>query len=119
MILWNKISHADKMKIFKLLAVDMSFITIFSYFTMFWTQFIIVEDKKPLEAFFGSIKAVLNDPLNTFLIFLFTLISLFSILILNFVLNVNAISQLVILMLFSYVIVYYTMMSFLYFERYR
>lgn len=117
--LWNKISHADKIKFFKLAAIDFSFIALFSYLTMFWTQNVIVEDKSPINAFVSSIKTVLNDPINTFLIFILTFASFISIFVLNLLFGSNILTQLLTLMLFAYVIVYYTMMSFLYFERYR
>jgi len=116
---WDKISHADKIKILKIVAIDMVFIGVLSYLTMLWTQFVVVEDKKPVNAFFSSFKAVLNDPINTFLIFIFSLISFILIFGLNLILGQNILSQLLSLMLFAYVIVYYTMMTFLYFERYR
>lgn len=116
---WHKISHADKVKIIKLVSIDLFFVAIFSYLTMFWTQFVIVEDKNPVNAFVLSIKAVLNDPINTFSIFICTLISFIFVFVLKAVLGANILSQLLILMLFAYVIVYYTMMNFLYFERYR
>jgi len=116
---WDKISHADKIKILKITAIDTFFIGLLSYFTMLWSQFVVVEDKKPVNAFVSSLKAVLNDPVNTFLIFVFSLISFILILGLNFIAGQNILSQLLSLMLFAYVIVYYTMMTFLYFERYR
>ena len=116
---WNKVSHADKIRIFKIAAIDMSFVGFFSYLTMLWTQFVVVENKNPVSAFISSIKAVLNDPINTFLIFTLMLISFIFIFVLNFILGENILSQLLTLMLFAYVIVYYTMMTFLYFERYR
>jgi hypothetical protein len=118
-VFWDKISHADKIQFFKLAAFDLSFVGLFSYLTMFWTQFVVVEDKSPINAFVLSVKAVLNDPINTVLIFILTLISFIFIFVLNFMLGGNILSQLLILMLFAYAIVYYTMMSFLYFERYR
>ena len=117
--LWNKINHADKVKLFKIAAIDVSFIALFSYLTMFWTQSVVVENKTPVNAFIFSIKTVLNDPINTFLIFIFTFTSFISIFVLNLLLSANILTQLLTLMLFAYVIVYYTMMSFLYFERYR
>lgn len=116
---WNKISHADKIKIIKLASIDIIFVAVFSYLTMFWTQFVIVEDENPLKAFVLSIKAVLNDPINTFLIFICILTSFIIVFVLNAILGANILSQLLTLMLFAYAIVYYTMMSFLYFERYR
>ena len=97
----------------------MSFVGFFSYLTMLWMQFVVVENKNPVSAFISSIKAVLNDPINTFLIFTLMLISFIFIFVLNFILGENILSQLLTLMLFAYVIVYYTMMTFLYFERYR
>ena len=117
--LWNKINPADKIKIIKLAIFDMAFVGIFSYLTMFWAQFVIVEDKNPLKAFVSSFKVVLRDPINTFSIFILTLTSFICIFVLNFVLSANILSQLLTLMLFAYAIVYYTMMTFLYFERYR
>jgi len=116
---WNKISHVDKIKIIKIAAIDMSFIGLFSYLTMFWTQSVVVEDKNPIKAFVASVKTVLNDPINTLLIFAFMLISFIFVFVLNIMLGENILSQLLALMLFAYVIVYYTMMTFLYFERYR
>lgn len=116
---WNKINPADKAKIYRLAIFDVAFILVVSYLTMFWTQFVVVEDKNPLKAFFGSMKAVLKDPVNTFLIFLFTLTGFVLVFVINVISGGNAIIQLIALMLFSYVMVYFTMMGFLYFERYR
>jgi len=97
----------------------MSFVGVLSYLTMFWTQSVVAEEKNPINAFIASIKTVLNDPINTFLIFAFMIISFIFVFGLNLVLGENIIGQLLTLMLFAYVIVYYTMMTFLYFERYR
>jgi hypothetical protein len=116
---WDKISHSDKIVIFKMAIIEMIFIGIFSYLTMFWTQSVIVEDKNPVNAFVSSIKTIFKDPINTFLIFLLTLISFIFVFVLNFILGQNILSQLIVFMLFAYVVVYYTMMSFLYFERYK
>lgn len=116
---WNKISHADKIKIYKLVGCDIFFIGLFSYLTMFWTQFVIVEDKPPIKAFLSSIKAVSKDPLNSFLMFVFSIVGLALIFVLNFKIGANIFSQLLILMLFVYFIVYCTLMLFLYFEKYR
>lgn len=116
---WNKISHVDKITIFKIAAIDMFFIGLFSYLTMLWTQFVVVEDKNPVKALALSAKAVLSDPINTFLIFASMIISFIFVFGLNFMLGGNILGQLLTLMLFAYVIVYYTMMTFLYFERYR
>ncbi|OGH98667.1 MAG: hypothetical protein A2039_03150 [Candidatus Melainabacteria bacterium GWA2_34_9] len=116
---WNKINHVDKIKILKIAAIDMSFVGVLSYLTMFWTQSVVAEEKNPINAFIASIKTVLNDPINTFLIFAFMIISFIFVFGLNLVLGENIIGQLLTLMLFAYVIVYYTMMTFLYFERYR
>jgi len=119
MAFWSKISHSDKMKLYKAAILDLSFVGLFSYLTMFWMQFVIVENKSPLNAFVSSIKAVFKDPINTFLIFVSTLICFIAVFILNITLSSNILTQLLTLMLFAYIIVYFTMMSFLYFERYR
>lgn len=116
---WNKIAHTDKIKIEIVLAFDLFCIGLFSFLTMFWAQSIVVEEKSPINAFASSIKTVLNDSINTFLIFVFMIISFIFVFGLNFILGENILSQLLALMLFAHVIVYYTMMTFLYFERYR
>ncbi len=116
---WNKISNIDKMKIIKIAVIDSSFIGILSYFIMFWTQSVVAEEKNPLKAFLSSAKIVLNDPINTFLMFLIAIVSFSFIFGLNFILGENILTHLLILMLSAYTVVYYTMMTFLYFERYR
>jgi len=116
---WNKISPDDKLKIFRLVMLDSLIIGLFSYFSMFWMQFVIVEDKNPINAFLSSIKAVFKDIINSFLIFIFCISGFFTIFVLNSILGKNVVIQFLCLMLFVYFSVYYTMMVFLYFERYR
>lgn len=116
---FEKISPADKISLIKLTTVYLSFIFFFSYLIMFWPQLVIVEDKNPIKAFGGSIKTVLSDPLNTFLIFGLAVLSFVCILGLNFILGRNILGQLLFLMLSTYGTVYFLIMSFLYFERYR
>jgi len=116
---WNSINPADKIKLYKLAAYNMAFITIFSYLTMFWMHFVIVENKNSIKAFLLSVKAVLTDPINTSLMFLLSMFGTFIIFTFNAFLGANFLGQLLILMLFVYFMVYYVMMTFLYFERYR
>lgn len=116
---WAKISHADKIKIYKIAGTDVLLVSLFSYLTMFWMQSVIVDDNSPVKAFVSSMKTIFADPLNTFLIFSFTLICFLAVFVLNYFLGENILGQLLTLMLFAYAIVYNTMLNFLYFERYR
>lgn len=66
----NKIPHDDKVKIAIIGLFDLVFFGVFSFFTMFWMQFSVKEEKNPLYSMLMSIKAVWKDLLNTFFIFL-------------------------------------------------
>jgi hypothetical protein len=116
---WNKISPADKSQLYKLAAYDSILIIVISYLTMFWLPAVISEEKRPLQSYFISIKTILNDPINTFIMFVFAVIILIFIAGLNFIMPSNLIAELLVFMFSVYGTVFYTMMVFLYFERYR
>lgn len=116
---WESISNTDKTAIFKLITLYVSFTLLFSYITMFWSQFVVVEGKKTFNAFKESYNTVLNDPINTFLIFAAASASFIFIFGLNIILGSNILSQLLFLILSSYATVFFIMMNFIYFERYR
>ena len=119
LVFWTGINSSDKIAILRLAALDLAFIFIFSYITMFWGLFVVVEEKSPLNAFKESIKSVSKDPLNTFGIFLSGICVFICIFGLNILLGSNALGQLLFLILTTYTVVYFILMTFLYFERYR
>ena len=116
---WESVTPVDKITIYKLAIIDMSFILLFSYLTMFWALFVVVEEKSVLKSFRESVRVVFNDPLNTFAVFASAIFAFICILGLNLLLGSNAIGQLLFLVLTTYAVVYFIMMTFLYFERYR
>jgi len=115
----NSINPEDKAKLYKLAGYNIIFNAIVMYFLMFWTQFVAVEDKNPLKAFWESIKTVIKDPINTFILYIIPIIGFFAILVLNILLSVNFLGQLLAMMCFVYSMVYYVLMTFVYFEKYR
>ena len=100
---------------------------IFLYLTMFWMQAIISADKSPITAYIESVKTVLKNPLATLTIFLSNFGSLFVLCLILSVLNttkLNSENFLGFIIQFSgqiflfMIIIYFTMMNFLYFEKY-
>jgi len=114
-----KIPHSDKIKILKVLLFDFVFIGVYSVLTMFWAQSLICENKNPLFAFISSIKTVLKDPINSIALYLLTIICFVALFFINYFIGENIVGQLLGLMILSYIIVYTTMNSFIYFEKYR
>jgi len=114
-----KIPHSEKIKILKILLFDFVFIAIYSVFTMFWAQSLICENKNPIFAFISSIKTVAKDPINSILIYILAITSFTSLFFINYFIGESIIGQLLVLMLLAYIIVYNTMISFIYFERYK
>lgn len=115
----NKISAADKMKIGLWNGLGFIIMSICTYFMMFWPQAMISQDKNPILAHIESIKTVLKRPFTTLVIYISQWTSIIGISFLGAQNSKNFIAHLFILMLFVLVIVYFTMMTFLYFEKYR
>jgi len=108
-----------------LIAIIIRFL--FLYLTMFWMQAIISEDKNPITAYIESIKTVLKNPVATLTIFLSNFGCLFVLCFILSFLNTtkfNSESFLGFIIQFSgqvflfMIIIYFTMMNFLYFEKY-
>ncbi|EKE03649.1 MAG: hypothetical protein ACD_20C00172G0002 [uncultured bacterium] len=115
----NKISEADKMRIGLWNGLTFILISFFTYLTMFWSQAIVAEDKNPLIAHFESLKTVLKRPLTSLIIFTSYWGSIVGISILGTRESLGFFVHLLVLMILTLTIVYFTMMTFLYFEKYR
>jgi uncharacterized membrane protein len=94
-------------------------IGLFSYITMFWIQAVIAEGKRPFKAYLESIKTVFKNPVATLVIYLSQCAGIIGVSFFSAAYSLNIILQFVGLMLLILVIVYFTMMTFLYFERYK
>ncbi len=116
--LWNAISAADKMKIYKIAGMEALFMFLFLYLTMFWPQLIVLKDIYPLKAFQESFKTVINDPVKTGIIFFINFALIFIVFFIGAILITNPLAKLVMILLFVYALVFYVMMTFLYLERY-
>jgi Na+-transporting methylmalonyl-CoA/oxaloacetate decarboxylase gamma subunit len=119
MALLNKVTPADKIKIMQWDLLGLIVMGIFSYLTMFWTQAIISEGKRPFRAFWESIKTVFKNPFTTIIIYLSQCAGIIGVSFISAAYSLNVIIQFIGLMVLILVVVYFTMMSFLYFEKYR
>jgi hypothetical protein len=115
----DHLSDADKMKLFIRGMINFASLSIFSYLTMFWMQAVISEDKNLFKAYWESLLTVVKQPFATFIIFMSYWGSIILITVVLGMIPLNVIVQLVAIMLFTVTIVYFTMMTFLYFEKYR
>ncbi|OGI28208.1 MAG: hypothetical protein A2287_06235 [Candidatus Melainabacteria bacterium RIFOXYA12_FULL_32_12] len=115
----NKISEADKIKIWLWNGLSFILISITTYLTMFWSQAIISEDKNPLKAHFESLKTVLKRPFTSLIMFISYWGSIVGISFLSTKNSYGFIVHLLLLLVLTLTIVYFTMMMFLYFEKYR
>jgi hypothetical protein len=115
----NKISPADKIKIFQWDLLGLIAIGLFSYLTMFWVQAVISNDKYPAKAYWDSIKTVFKNPIATMVIHSSQWVSIVGICIVSSAYSMNIIVQFFMLMILILVVVYFTLMSFLYYERFR
>lgn len=115
----SEITPADKMKLIKIGFFELIFSGIFAYFSMFWVQALVTQDKTPLKSYLESINTVLQDSLNTSLMFVLGIVSFILLFIFNIAFGMNPFAQFLLLFLFVYAAVYYIMMAFLYFEKYR
>lgn len=118
LMLLNSASEADKSILVIRSFLFLLLLVIFSYLTMFWVQAIISENKNIFSAYFESLKMIIKKPFTTIIIFIAYLGSLIIISIL-YSKFLNYFTQMLGLFLFLLTIVYFTMMNFLYFEKYR
>ena len=114
-----KISAADRIRILQWNLLSFSIMGIFSYLMMFWIQAMISEDKNPLSAYLESIRTVFKRPFTTLIIFISYWGSIIGISIVSSMNSLNVVIQILGLMLVTTATVYFTMMMFLYFEKYR
>ena len=119
LVLLNKITPADRLKIMQWDLLGLIIMGLFSYITMFWTQAVISGGKRPLKAYWESVKAVFKNPFITIIIYLSQCVGIIGVSFISAAYSLNIIIQFVGLMVLIMVIVYFTMMSFLYFEKYR
>lgn len=123
----NNISPEEKVRIVKWTLLKLAVIGFYSYLTMFWTQAVIAGKKTGLAAYWESLKAVVQKPLVTSGIFASNFLSLLAVYFISTVsitlLGASSfmgfMAQFIGLILIILLVVYFTMMSFLYFEKYR
>ena len=114
----SNISAVDKVKMTKWYFLTLGCVGFFNYLTMFWTQAVIVARKNFLKAYFESFKAVLSKPIATFAIFFSYWLSIIIASVVCQIGVTNIIFQFLGLMLMVIVIVYFTVLTFLYFGQY-
>ena len=117
--LLHKITPADKIKIMQWDLLGIIIIGFFSYITMFWTQAVISEGKRPFKAYWESIKTVFKNPVATMVIYSSQCAGIIGVSFISAAYSLNVVIQFIALVVLTLVIIYFTMMSFLYFERYR
>lgn len=115
---WEGISQADKTRLFQIAVFETIFSSIFVYFTMFWPQIIVLEEVHPIQAFLRGFNIIKNDLTLTFILFIAGLTSVILAIFINLLFSVNPLLQLISMILFVFVIVYFIMLSFVYLDRY-
>lgn len=114
---WEKINPTDKARLFRLAYYNAIVLSVLNYLFMFWMQYVIFYEKSTLSAYILSIRAIISDSLRTIFIYLFAIFAIFLIFLLNIIVGSSFLGHLLILMLFVYFVVYYLIMTFLYFEN--
>lgn len=115
----SKISQSDKIIIAKWNLLTLFCMGLFSYLTMFWVQAVVIENKNPAMAYLVSLKTVLKHPVGTIVIYMTYLTSVLAISFLGAAYPMNFVIQFIALMILILVLVYYIMLTFLYFEKHR
>ncbi len=114
----NKLGYADKVKLLRWDLLIFGCVGLVTYLTMFWGQAVVVCCKNSVSAFIHSFKTVIKNFPVTFSIFILNWFSLWFVGLLTSLNPKNAIIQFVGLFTTLFLIVYYIIMNFLYFEKY-
>lgn len=116
MELFNQIPEDIRQKWYLLL-----FGSVFAYFYVlsFWAHAIIVDKKGVLASFLSSLKLTLTKPLLPFLIVSSFFLCMFILNLINLILPLNVFTWVINMFLSIYIIVYFIMMSFVYYEEYK
>ena len=122
----QSISKHDITLIYKWIYLLFGSLSFLSYLTMFWLQSLIANKKNPILAYVESLKTILHDPIMTFIMFFLYVVGLAVAAILymigtfSFIGQVTAfLAQTAGMLIFTFVVIYFTMMLFVYFEKYR
>lgn len=115
----KSISPAEKIKLFKWNLLVVSLGGLFSYLTMFWVQAIIADNKNPFVAYLESIKTVFKNPIIAMAIHSSQWFGLTAIYAVMLAFSMNFIIQFIMLFVLILSVVYFTLMTFLYYERFR
>lgn len=115
---WENISHSDKIKLYKVFGLEAISTLFFMFLTMFWFQIIIIEDMFPLKAFLKGLKTITQKPWMAFIVFATGVGTVLFVLFIGAIVSVNAIIQLLTLIIFVYTIVYFLVLTFVYLEKY-
>lgn len=114
----SNISAADKVKMMKWYILTLGSIGFLNYLTMFWAQAVVIADRSFFKAYLESFKAVITKPVATFAIFFSYWISVIIASIICQIGVINIIFQFLGLMLMVMIVVYFTVLTFLYFGQY-
>ncbi len=114
----NKLSYSDKVILIRWDLLIFGCIGLISYLTMFWGQAVVVCCKNSVSAFIHSFKTVLKNFPVTFSIFILNWFSLWFVGLLTSINVKNAFLHFVGLFTILFLIVYFIIMNFLYFEKY-
>lgn len=109
----NDLAYLDKLSILTMIGF-----AVWNYLSLFYLQAVVMLQKSSLKAFVQSFKAVLKYPLKSFTLLLFSVFGFLFTNILTTVCEKNFILQLIALIISVYFMVYYVMVTFLYFEEY-
>lgn len=104
--------------VYYLMAANTINILIFSYFSLFWPQSIILFSKNPLKALWESIKTAIKNPLEIIIIFFANIIGQVAILGGILLSSQNALFQILSLLATIYLLVYLAILNLLGFEKY-
>jgi hypothetical protein len=113
----HKMTPEDKLIMTKWNLLTLIFTGILAYLTMFWAYAVVSADKSPFKAYLASLKIILKRPFSTFCIFILFWLSILFTGIFNGIAPNNIFIQFFGLILFVFMIIYFTMMNFLYFVQ--
>lgn len=115
---WDNISSSDRIKIYKIAGLEALITLCFFYLTMFWIQILVIQEIYPIKALRQSFRTVIKDPVSTLLIFISGISSILLVIFVSAILSINPLIQLLSLILFVFVLIYFLMLTFIYLEKY-
>lgn len=114
----ESLSELDKKVLLSWDLLILGMTSLYFYITMFWFQAIMMNGENAFKGLWSSIKAVFARPFVTFGIFIFYGTLKLLVMIMASVVAANFLLQLLNLMFMIFIIVYFVMVNFVYFEEY-